>query len=396
MKILYLTLGFLPATSWGGPVNVIYQNSIELINRGHEVTVYCSNLLNKNEHISQGLLERNYEGIKVVYFSTLNIPFWPGTIGPYWFLGLISRLRNEIKNFDIVHLHGYRSFINIPAIYFAKKLNKPIIVQPHGGIPVIVNTFFLKKFYDKVLGWYEKNNLDILIALQKSEKNQATNVGIDPEKIKIIPNGLNSLVIPRYPEVTKNVIKEKYNIPSDVPIILFMARINKKKGTDMLIEAFRLIEPDLNSHLVVAGPDDGQLNEVQSLVTKYKLKNKITFTGLLSQEQTIEMYQIADLFVLPCRTDTYPTTIMESCFYDVPIVVTEGCEMSDLINGEVAQVTKFDPDLFAKAINKMLTDPNLYLTYKNRCRGFAEEKFSIESTIDKLEYLYENLLKQND
>ncbi len=77
-----------------------------------------------------------------------------------------------------------------------------------------------------------------------------------------------------------DVIKSKYKIPVNVPIILFMARINKKKGTDMLIEAFKLIDPGLKAHLIISGPDDGQLREVQTLIKNFKLENRIIFTGI--------------------------------------------------------------------------------------------------------------------
>ncbi len=47
MKILHVTLGFYPAVGWGGPVKIVRENGLELIRRGHEVIVCCTNLFDK-------------------------------------------------------------------------------------------------------------------------------------------------------------------------------------------------------------------------------------------------------------------------------------------------------------------------------------------------------------
>jgi hypothetical protein len=51
MNILQVTLGFYPAQAWGGPVKIVHQNSRELVRRGHQVTIYCTNLLDKKNKI---------------------------------------------------------------------------------------------------------------------------------------------------------------------------------------------------------------------------------------------------------------------------------------------------------------------------------------------------------
>src|SRR5512137_282042 len=101
MRILYVTLGFYPALAWGGPVKVVYQNCKELVRRGHEVTVFCTNLLNKKEKMASHTIEKDYEGIHVVYFNTWNIPNWPGTVGPIWLPDLSAYLDRHIQDYDV-------------------------------------------------------------------------------------------------------------------------------------------------------------------------------------------------------------------------------------------------------------------------------------------------------
>ncbi len=65
---------------------------------------------------------------------------------------------------------------------------------------------------------------------------------------------------------------------------------------------------------------------------------------------------------------------MEACYSNVPIIVTEGCEMAGMIKDEIADVTPFDPILFANAIENLLKDREKYLKLKNRCQDFAPTK----------------------
>ncbi|MBK8934855.1 MAG: glycosyltransferase [Chloroflexi bacterium] len=125
MKILHITLGFYPATAWGGPIKIVYQNSQELVRRGHEVTVYCTNLFDKHRVIAPGTFERYVDGLRVVYFHTWRLTRWPGTLGPIWLPDLKSYLARELPTFDLIHLNGYRSLMILPVVELAEKMGFP-------------------------------------------------------------------------------------------------------------------------------------------------------------------------------------------------------------------------------------------------------------------------------
>jgi len=391
MKILMVTLGFYPAISWGGPVKIVHQEGVELICRGHEVTVYCSNLFDKRRQIQPRTFEREVDGMRVVYFDTWWLPWWPGTLGPIWLPSLPSHLGREIVDFDVIHLHAARNLMVIPVAQAARKNCVPLVVQPHGGMQIIVNTFFLKRVYDSLLGEQELKGISALIALQESERQQALARGVPDERIEIIPNGLD---LSQYSEMPKvGIFKERFEIPDDRLLILFLGRVNKKKGVDMLVEAFSRLE-NLNAHLAIVGPDDGQLEEVTRLIREYKLEKWVTFTGLLSGDNVSSAYQDADLFVLPCRTDTFPTTIMEACLFNTPMVITEGCESAYLVKDKVADVVPFDVSIFADAMERLLTERDRYERYKASCQVLMKEEFSIGSAVDRLESLYERVISE--
>jgi glycosyltransferase involved in cell wall biosynthesis len=391
MHILQVTLGFYPAQGWGGPVKVVHQNSKELIRRGHQVTVICSNLMDKKTKIKPHTFQQVVDGIKVIYFNAWNISTWPGTLGPIWLPELPDYISKNIASFDVVHVNGYRNPMVLPIVHAARRANIPIVTQPHGTMPVIVNSFFVKRVYDLWLGKFELEGIQSLIALQESEREQASAYGVSPNIISIIPNGVDIHEWDHLPP--RGEFRKRLGLFEKAPVILFLARINKKKGADMLVEAFAQMN-NKAAQLVIAGPDDGQLAEVQALVAKYGLENRVFFPGLLSGLDVGAAFQDADLFVLPCRADTFPVTIMEACLAGVPMLITDRCEIAHLVKDKIADVVPFDAAIFATALDRLLDDRSHYEFYKKNCPKVMADTFSIEASVDKLELIYQQVKTQ--
>jgi glycosyltransferase involved in cell wall biosynthesis len=383
-----VTLGFYPAHAWGGPVKIVYQNCRELVNRGHEVTVYCSNLLNKKEKIHPETIVQTINGIRVVYLDTVNFRWWPGTLGPFWFPDLPAFLRKEIHSFDVVHLNGYRSPIMLVTARAARSAGVPIATQPHGTLAVRTNTIILKRLYDILLGRMELNGIRALIALQESEKNRAIERHVPEDIIHIIPNGINPHEVEELPQ--KGRFRQKYAVSINEKVILFVGRINKIKGIDMLLMAFSQLDLP-NIRLMIAGGDDGHLAEVKDLIKKLGLGSKVTLTGLLTGDEVKAALQDSDLFVLPSRYDAFPTSVMEACLLGVPMVVTDRCEIASMIKDQVAEVVPFNEQAFSFAMKRLLTDHHRYQLYKRNCPKMIADIFSINVTVDRLESVYNRI-----
>ena len=423
MNILQVTLGFYPSAAWGGPVKIVHRNGRELVRRGHRVTVYCTDLLDKVQRISPGMSEgqtferRTFEclvdGMRVVYFHTRRLRWWPGTLGPVWLPDLPDYLRNEIGEYDVVHLNGYRNLMNLPVARTARRRRVPLVLQPHGAMPVlswdgtrdISISSLIKRLYDRLLGGQELKGLSALLALQESERQQAKARGVPEERIKIVPNGLDLSERAAMPSIGKaqsdagdscrktGVFRRQFGIPADKHLILFLGRIHAKKGTDMLVEAFRRLD-GLDAYLAIVGPDDGQLGLVQRLIGQYNLEDRVVLTGLLAGSEVMAAFRDADLFVLPCRVDTFPTTIMEACLAGTPMVVTDRCEIAYLVRDRVGDVVPFDPDAFAQAMERLLTDRERYQQYVENCPDVMRDSFSLQATVDGLETVYERAIEE--
>lgn len=388
MNILHVTLGFYPATAWGGPVKIVHQNGMELAQRGHSVTVYCTNLLDKRRVIAPGTFERTVDRMRVVYFHTWRLAAWPGTLGPIWLPDLPGYLAREMRSFDVVHLNGYRNLMLVPVARAARAARVPFVIQPHGAIPIIVNSHTVKRLYDRWLGAQELDGVAAVIALQESERQQALSLGIPPERVEVIPNGLPATGgLEEGPGPAPGSFRRRFDLPADRPLILFLGRINRKKGADMLIEALAIMHRS-DAHLAIVGPDDGQLHEVRALVEQHGLGGRVAFTGLLEGTEVEAAYRDSDLFVLPCRADTFPTTVLEACRAGTPMVITDRCEMAGMVASRAADVTPFDAAAFAAAMDRLLDDRERHARYRANCPALMAELFSLGASVDRLEALY--------
>jgi len=146
MKILQVCPYFPPAYAFGGPVKVSYQISKELVKRGHEVVVYTTDAKDFDPRLERDS-SNTIDGIKVHRFRNLSLMLVKKLklfITPRFALFA----RKEVKEFNIIHLHEYRTFQNIVIRHYACKCRVPYVLQARGSLPRIMAWRRLKRIYD--------------------------------------------------------------------------------------------------------------------------------------------------------------------------------------------------------------------------------------------------------
>ena len=99
-------------------------------------------------------------------------------------------------------------------------------------------------------------------------------------------------------------------------------------------------------------------------------------------------YAAADIFVLPCRTDTFPMAIIEACQAGTPMVVSDSCEIADILDGRAASVVPPAPEPLAAAMHQLLTDQMLQTRYRRGAAELLGSTFSMAAVGDRLETVY--------
>jgi glycosyltransferase involved in cell wall biosynthesis len=389
MKILQVIPYFYPAWRFGGPVRVAYDISRKLVERGHSVTVYTTDIQDENSRVNCSY--KNVEGVDTYYFRNLSL--YAASRKMFITPSLISALKDNVKNFDVVHIHGNRTTQSPLLHYFLKKNAVPYVVQAHGGLPGATG-HKLKQLYNLLFGYALLKDASKVVALTQTEAQQYLGMGVPEEKIAIIPNGID---LSEYVDLPlKGSFKKKFGIKEDEKIVLYLARIHKIKGVDILAKAFANVIKKLDDvRLVVVGPDDGYLRELKSLIRALKIENKVLISGPLYGREKLEAYVDADVYVLPSRYEIWGLTVLEAYACGKPVVASRVGGLGDiLVDGATGfSVEPENVTQLANAVYVVLKDEDRARQMGSKGKLFVKENFDIQKTTEELESLYEEVLQ---
>ena len=384
MKILHVIEQFKPAWDAGGMARVSYELSKQLVNNGHEVTVYTTDGFGFRLDVETNK-PVDVDGIKVYYFRNLSnyIIKILGTTTPYYFP---FAAKKEIKYFDIIHIHAHRTPLAVITCHYAKKHNIPYVLQAHGSVLPISQRQKSKKIFDLFFGYKILRDASKVIALTKTEVEQYKKMDVDENKIEIVPNGIDLSEYENLPE--KGGFRDRYSISGDEKVILYLGRIHKIKGIDLLVNAFAdLIKEFDDVRLVIAGPDDGFLSMLKKQIEDLKIGNTILFTGPLYERDKLEAYVDADVYVLPSVYETFPVTVLEACACGTPALVTDRCGIADVVD-KVGCVVEYDKDQLRDAIFKILSDERLRRQFGGEGKRLVMEEFGWNEIVKQMEEIY--------
>jgi len=232
----------------------------------------------------------------------------------------IKILSEIVKYVDVVHMHDYPSSLNIYAARYARKYDVPYVVQAHGSLPRIMAKQRLKWIYDVFFGYRLLRDASRVIALSQMEACQYRGMGVPDEKIAVIPNGID---LSEYSDLPpKGSFKKKFSIDDDEKIVLYLGRIHKRKGLDLLAEAFSIVSKEMeDARLVLVGPDDSYAATFSRLISDIGIEEKVLLTSFVEKKDKLAALVDSDVFVTP-RFYGFPVTFLEACLAGCPIVTT--------------------------------------------------------------------------
>ena len=411
MKILHVAHFFYPCLSAGGVVNASYQIASNQ-SKDNDVKVISSDSCKERLKFPNGRYDVDVDGIKVDYFRNLSNGFKLKTMldTP---LGAPFKIRKDIKDYDIVHIHEHRQTLAILASYFARKNNIPYIVQAHGSVLPFFQKEGLKNLFDKVFGFKILHNASCVFALTEVEKEQYLKMGVDEDKIEIVPLGINLEEYENLPAYGK--FRSKFNIDENDKLILFVGRIHEIKGLGLLIDAFNdLINQDSEENslegnsednnednnedngysikLAIVGPDDGYLTELEDKIEEYSLEENVIITGPLYNEEKQEALVDCDLFVMPSKYESFTTSGLEAMACSKPLVLTKNNHIHDWVDGNVGLACEDNKDSLRESIEKILFDEELSLIFARNGQKLIKEKYNWDIINNQILEIYNRYL----
>lgn len=395
MRILQVIPYFYPAWSYGGPVRSVYELAKGLVKNGHEVTVFTTDAYDEHSRVEYKGDQTDIEGINVKYFKNLsNYIAWNYKI--FFSPNMIKAIKNELRNFDIIHLHEYRTLQNIWIHKYARKYDIPYVISTRGVDP-LYNTenrlITLKWVYDVLYGRKLLKKANRVIVFHKDEGSKIVEMGVNEQRIFYVPNGINLLSLNEI-VLKKGRFRKQYKIGSEEKIILFLGRIDNIKGLDILIKSFiRLVNTIKNVRLVIVGSDGGFLNTLKRFIIESNIEQRVLFTGFLQGDEKVCAYIDADVYVLPSYYDAFPNTVLEAMSYGTPVIVSNHCGIVEWLNKDEACIcSPNETELYNSFLNVLLND-KLRASLSEKGRQVTNDRFGWDKVVRKVEEVYLSLIE---
>ena len=386
MKILQV-FAFFSLPHGGGTVVLVYKLSTALVGRGHEVAIYTGDFELDQEYID------SLSGVKVYLFHS-----WLNLAGVHLIPGMVTEVKRKLKDFDIIHLHCFRSFQNIVIHHYAQKYGVPYVLDTHGSLPRTHGKrgfkWLLKWLFDIAFGYRLLRDASRCIAETEVGVNEYKELGVNQDKIVLIPPPFATEEFSQLPP--SGQFRSKYGI-KEKHIVAFLGRIHWIKGLDFLVESFYQLAQYRNDViLVIVGPDDGYKPTLDKLIDRLDLSDRVLFTGFLGGEEKLLALVDADVVVQTSRYEQGAWAPFEAVLCNTPIIVSSnsgaGEDVKRIDAGYLIEYGNTD-DLKNK-IQYVFDNATEAQSKAKRAKDYIEANLSLAKGIEEYEKLYEEVIER--
>jgi glycosyltransferase involved in cell wall biosynthesis len=395
MKICYCALGFPPAGGLGGPTLNAYYLTKALVARGHAVTVVCTNLASKHEKLFPETRRVLYEGVEVIYFNTYKLfPLGLHSFGLFVPPGVVGFFQRELRNYDVAHFDGSRSFVGLVGAYYCRKYKIPYVIQARGTMRAIYSSLLAKHIYDVLFGGHILGGCALFIASSSREVGDYKGFSRACQKVVVIPNGINIAEYANLPE--RGAFRRRHGI-SERKLVTYLGRVHRSKGIEHLLRAFASSRFRGESRLAIVGPDDGYRETLVGLAQELGLAGSVTFIDTLGGEQKLQAYVDADVVAYAGRLEgeSFGMVPFEAAMCGVPTITSEGSACGEILTrfgaGFVAPYG--DAPKLAQAIDAILENGQHAAQKVLAAREKIKEQLSWEQIARGYEEAYHSVLR---
>lgn len=366
MRILFAAPVWWPAHAFGGPVVATRELVRRLVDRGHEVDVVTSTIVDLEHRPAMRSSTRIVDGATVRYVATPLRYRWMG-IAPTIPLEL-ARLQRPV----VVHVLGFRDPVTTAVAAWAGVARVPYVFEPLGMFRPRLRKVRAKRLLDASLYRSVARRAAAVVVASDRERDDVVAGGIATERVCVRGNG--------FPEPVSNgggELRSQLQIPDGAPVVLYVGRIAAGKGIEHLVAAAREL-PD--AHVVVVGPDDRH-------GASQLLQGQRVHVLPVTAEPPLHLYGQADVFVLPSAGESFGMAAAEAAAAGTPVIVSDRCGIAAFFRDDEALVVPYEREAVIGAVRRVLGDGALR---ERLARGGVEaaRRTSWDRVTDRQEEIY--------
>jgi len=359
-------------SAFGGQARYVYNLSVGMRNRGHEVFVSCNH-------------EKLYKNL-----TTAGIPTIRALYKRYPDIQTIINLARIIKKecFDVVHTNGVRA--GVTGRIAAKLAGCSKIVHTVHTIStnLIQGNCVVRKPLECVYRWSDRRLAewtDIIIAVSNDLKRMSINEGIPEYRITTIHNGID---LSKYEKpVDKIQARNRLTVPTGCKIVGTAARFTRQKNLGDLVRAAAIVHKKLDDVMFVFVGDGEEMHEVQNLANDLGVAHKVIFTGF--RNDIPEILPAFDIFAMSSLWEGHPFAALEAMAAGLPVIAPDVAGVSEtIIDGFTGRIVPVkDPQAIAEAVCGMFAEDRAE-SMGNAGRERVRTLFGLDRMIEQVEKVY--------
>ena len=333
----------------GGVVQVVVDLCQAIAARGHRVTLFTCDASDAPAHWR----ESSGDWPTVVELTSSKLT-----------RRLISRqglrqFRETAQQVDVAHLHIPWRLTNLQLSRVLRDENIPYVFSVHGMLDdwSMRQHALKKRIYLTLAGRSLFRYATAVHFTAEAERDQAQQwitVG-DRGVVQCCPLDFTSYdplpgagpALKAFPEIRPE--KKK---------ILFLSRLNPKKGVELLLGAAALLRSQRSDiQLLIAGPgDDSYLAQLRKLASQLGVSDIANFLGMVKGAEKLSLYQLSDVFVLPTHQENFGLVLPEALACGTPVVTTRGTDIWKELQEAGARIVDLTPEAISNAIAELLAE----------------------------------------
>ena len=387
MNILHVTPGYKPAYRLGGPIASVSAIAERLVRMGHDVTVVTTNAnLDENIDVPFGV-PVDVDGVRVFYFARKEplrtllpfVPYISGSLGFLYAPEMRRALDELVPRADVVHTHMPFVYPTYAGARAALRHGRPLFYSQRGNL---LDTHLQRRRWKKrvYLSLFEKPLVEratTLIALTEAER--AAFAALSPSTPSVvIPNGVD--LPPEMPEAAQRV-RERFGVPEDALLLLFLGRLHAWKGAEELLEAFARIAADLpHAWLVMAGADEANVAS--------RKRERVIVPGVVTGADKEALLHRADLFALPSAGEGQSLALLEALAHRTAVMISPGCNFPDAEAAGAGVTVAKDATAMTAALRTLLADRDALRRMGDAGRALVARAYSWDAITATLADVY--------
>lgn len=299
-----------------------------------------------------------------------------------------------IAHVDIVHVHAVWNFPSWWAMRCAGSAGKPYVVAPQGSFDswAMSQNRLAKRIYGALTEMPLLRGAACLQALTTKEADQFRKAGLRGP-VSVIPNGIPGGNIDRVPDT--GGLARMLELPNGSRALLFLSRVHRKKGLDILLQAFRTVaDSHSDIYLVIAGDDagSGYRQEMEVRARDLGIHARCRFIGEVRGEFKQAVLLGADAFALISRSEGLPVAALEALGAGLPAVISSECNVPEVAKQCAGWVVEPSVAAASGALMELFGNQDEARERGLRARALIKTKFTWDQIAAETIEMYEHAI----